>query len=92
MMTAQEGQPHLSAHLMERFRFIRPDLIHIFPNKSLGPDSQIGSSKNNLCLLRFTSDDDLDLFYKVFKLNSRVLIDANKVPYQIGLVYDQRSI
>jgi hypothetical protein len=75
---------------IERFRFIRPKLIHLFPQKTF-KDNTIQSSKNNLCLVTFASVDELDLVHKVFRRFNRLIEDQNRQPFTIGLAYDTRS-
>jgi len=42
--------------------------------------------------MKFDSNSDLELIYKVFRNCSKILVDEKKNPLKIGLAYDKRQI
>ena len=79
---------------MERFREVRPVLIHVLPGKSILSEEEQSplSSKKCLGLITFQSTSDLDLVYKVFKRNNRMITDEHSKPFKIGIAYDWRQV
>jgi hypothetical protein len=40
----------------------------------------------------FETNKELELFYKVFKRNQRLILDEKKNPYKLGLAFDSRMV